>query len=80
MSIVAQRTPRLAEGDVAELIQLLTADLERTIAFAEECRWRAPELAEQAQALSDAAMLLFKETMRSLREDKKRHLVPAPPL
>ena len=80
MSIVAQRTPRPAEGDVAALIQLLTADLERTMAFAEECRWRAPELAEQAQALSDDAMRLFKETLRSLREEKKRHLAPAPAL
>jgi hypothetical protein len=51
-----------------DLITRLSEDLERTIAFAEECRWRFPELRRDADALAADAMALFGKTMRSLRE------------
>ena len=53
----------------ADLVNRLSEDLERAIAFAEECRWRFPELAAEADQLAANAMALFGKSMRSLRED-----------
>ncbi len=52
--------------DPEDLIDRLSQDLERAISFAEECRWRCPELRAQADELAAAAMALFGKTMRSL--------------
>jgi hypothetical protein len=53
--------------DPEELIGRLSEDLERTISFAEECRWRFPELSAEADQLAAGAMALFGKTMRSMR-------------
>ncbi len=61
--------PQRAGQDVAApelLIPRLTEDLERTIAFAEECRWRFPELQAEADELAEKAMALFSKSVRSL--------------
>jgi len=55
-----------------ELITRLSEDLERTIAFAEECRWRFPEHQAEADRLAAEAMALFGKAMRSLR-DRDEH-------
>jgi hypothetical protein len=55
-----------------ELITHLSEDLERTIAFAEECRWRFPELRGDADQLAAEAMALFGKAMRSLRARDER--------
>ena len=52
--------------DPEELVDRLSQDLERTISFAEECRWRFPELSAEADQLAAEAMALFGKTMRSL--------------
>ncbi len=49
-----------------DLVNRLSEDLERTISFAEECRWRFPELSAEADQLAAGAMALFGKTMRSL--------------
>lgn len=51
-----------------DLISRLSEDLERTISFAEECRWRFPELSAEAEKLTAGAMALFGKTMRSLHD------------
>ena len=53
--------------DPEELVDRLSHDLERAISFAEECRWRFPELTAEADQLAAGAMALFGKTMRSLR-------------
>ena len=62
--------PQRAMGTLAldpeELVDRLSQDLERTISFAEECRWRFPELSAEADQLAAGAMALFGKTMRSL--------------
>jgi len=50
-----------------ELVARLSENLERTIAFAEECRWRFPELSQEADRLSAGAMALFGKSLRALR-------------
>lgn len=50
-----------------ELVARLSVDMERAIAFAEDCRWHCPELSAQADALAEAAMALFGQAVRSLR-------------
>lgn len=61
-----QRAKRALAVDSEELIARLSEDLEGTIAFAEECRWRFPELGAEAEHLSTTAMALFARAMRSL--------------
>lgn len=58
--------------DPQELITRLSEDLERAIAFAEECRWRFPELHAEAEQLSAQAMALFGKAMRSMQESDAR--------
>ncbi|HSE07269.1 MAG TPA: hypothetical protein VLB29_01275 [Nocardioidaceae bacterium] len=53
--------------DPEEFVDRLSLDLERAISFAEECRWRFPELSAEADQLTAGAMALFGKTMRSLR-------------
>ena len=69
---MSQLPPQRARGDLPvqpeELIVRLSLDLERTLSFAEECRWRFPELSAEAERLAEGAMALFGKTMRSLRE------------
>lgn len=63
---------RAADGravDPEELITRLSEDLERTIAFAEECRWRFPELQAEAEQLAACAMALFGKSVRSLHAE-----------
>lgn len=50
-----------------ELIARLSESLERTISFAEECRWRFPELSAEADQLAAGAMALFGKSIQSLR-------------
>jgi hypothetical protein len=66
-----QRTTALTL-DPEELIGRLSEDLERTISFAEECRWRFPELSAEADQLTAGAMALFGKTMRSMREAERQ--------
>jgi hypothetical protein len=61
-----QRTMPALVVDPEVLVHRLSEDLERTISFAEECRWRFPELSAEAEQLSARAMALFGKTMRSL--------------
>lgn len=49
-----------------ELINRLSENLEHTISFAEECRWRFPELSADADRLATSAMALFSKTVRSM--------------
>jgi len=56
--------------DPEELIRRMSEDLERAISFAEECRWRVPELSAEADELTAGAMALFGKTMRSLQDDR----------
>jgi hypothetical protein len=62
-----QGSAAAATLDPEELIGRLSHDLERTISFAEECRWRFPELSAEADQLAAEAMALFGKTMRSMR-------------
>lgn len=59
-----QRATLTAEPE--ELINRLSENLEQTISFAEECRWRFPELSTDAEELAAAALALFSKTLRSL--------------
>ncbi|HEX6876196.1 MAG TPA: hypothetical protein VF165_11110 [Nocardioidaceae bacterium] len=45
----------------------MSESLERTISFAEECRWRFPELSAEADQLAAGAMALFGKSIQSLR-------------
>jgi hypothetical protein len=67
---VRQVPPQRAANDLAAdpeaLISRLSEDLERTIAFAEECRWRFPELQAEADELAANAMALFSKSVRSM--------------
>lgn len=49
------------------LVARLSEDMERAIAFAEDCRWHCPELSAKADALAADAMALFGQALRSLR-------------
>lgn len=69
MSHVPPQGPACLTIEPADLVNRLSEDLERAIAFAEECRWRFPELAAEADQLAAHAMALFGKSMRSLRED-----------
>lgn len=66
-----QVPPQRAANDLAAdpevLISRLSEDLERTIAFAEECRWRFPELQAEADQLAANAMALFSKSVRSMK-------------
>jgi hypothetical protein len=62
-----QRATAALTLDPEDLIGRLSEDLERTISFAEECRWRFPELSAEADQLAAGAMALFGKTMRSMR-------------
>jgi hypothetical protein len=64
--VTSQRSTALTL-DPEELVGRLSEDLERTISFAEECRWRFPELSAEADQLAAGAMALFGKTMRSMR-------------
>lgn len=64
-----QRATACLTVEPADLVNRLSEDLERAIAFAEECRWRFPELAAEADQLAANAMALFGKSMRSMRED-----------
>ena len=68
---MSQVPPQRASGGLAaepeELIARLSESLERTISFAEECRWRFPELSAEADQLAAEAMALFGKSMQSLR-------------
>lgn len=61
-----QRAANDQAGDPEVLISRLSEDLERTIAFAEECRWRFPELQAEADELAATAMALFSKSVRSM--------------
>ncbi|HEY0773414.1 MAG TPA: hypothetical protein VGD51_04985 [Nocardioidaceae bacterium] len=61
-----QRAANDQTGDPEALISRLSEDLERTIAFAEECRWRFPELQAEADELAATAMALFSKSVRSM--------------
>jgi hypothetical protein len=61
-----QRAANDQTGDLEVLISRLSEDLERTIAFAEECRWRFPELQAEADELAATAMALFSKSVRSM--------------
>jgi hypothetical protein len=63
-----QRATAALTLDPEVLIERLSEDLERTISFAEECRWRFPELSAEADQLAAGAMALFGKTMRSMRD------------
>jgi hypothetical protein len=67
---MGQVPPQRAANDQAVdpeiLISRLSEDLERTIAFAEECRWRFPELQAEADELAATAMALFSKSVRSM--------------
>jgi hypothetical protein len=65
--LAPQRGVEALAVEPEELIARLSENLERTISFAEECRWRFPELAGEADQLAAGAMALFGKTMRSLR-------------
>lgn len=45
----------------------MSLDLERTISFTEECRWRFPELTAEADRLAEGAIALFGKTVRSMQ-------------
>jgi hypothetical protein len=60
-------------ADPEQLIARLSADLERAIAFAEECRWRFPELRAEADELAAGAMALFGKAVKSMHADPARH-------
>lgn len=66
--------PQRATGALAvepeELIARLSENLERAISFAEECRWRFPELSAEADQLAAGAMALFGKSVRSLRSTR----------
>lgn len=62
-----QRAARDVAADPEVLIGRLSEDLERTIAFAEECRWRFPHLQAEADELAEKAMALFSKSVRSMR-------------
>jgi hypothetical protein len=64
-----QRPTSCLTTDPTDVVNRLSEDLERAIAFAEECRWRFPELAAEADQLAANAMALFGKSMRSMRED-----------
>lgn len=64
-----QRAANDRAGDPEVLISRLSEDLERTIAFAEECRWRFPELQAEADELAATAMALFSKSVRSMHTD-----------
>jgi hypothetical protein len=66
-NVPPQRSMGSLTLDPEELVDRLSQDLERTISFAEECRWRFPELSDEADQLAAEAMALFGKTMRSLR-------------
>lgn len=70
--VPAQRTADVLAADPEQLVARLSADLERTIAFAEECRWRFPELRAEADELAAGAMALFGKSIRSLHADSTR--------
>ena len=63
-----QRATGTLVAEPEELIFRMSEDLERTIAFAEECRWRFPELRGEADGLAAEAMALFGKAMRSMRD------------
>lgn len=67
-----QRATLTAEPE--ELINRLSENLEQTISFAEECRWRFPELSAEADQLAAGAMALFGKTMRSLHRRSSEDL------
>ncbi len=68
-----QRAMGVATIDPEEdLVHRLSEDLERAISFAEECRWRFPELGAEADRLTAGAMALFGKTVRSLHRDGPR--------
>lgn len=70
MSQVApQRSTSCLTMESADVVNRLSEDLERAIAFAEECRWRFPELTAEADQLAANAMALFGKSMRSMREE-----------
>lgn len=62
-----QRVQGAFDVDPEELVVRLSHDLERAIAFAEECRWHFPEVAAEAEALAADAMALFTRSVRTLR-------------
>lgn len=62
-----QRAAAGVAADPEALISRLSEDLERTIAFAEECRWRFPELQAEADELAASAMALFSKSVRSMK-------------
>lgn len=62
-----QRSMASLTLDPEEVVDRLSQDLERAISFAEECRWRFPELSAEADQLTANAMALFGKTMRSMR-------------
>lgn len=64
MSQVPQRAMAALAVEPEELVARLSESLERTISFAEECRWRFPELSAEADQLAQGAMALFGKTMR----------------
>lgn len=67
-----QRAAAAVAGDPEVLISRLSEDLERTIAFAEECRWHFPELQAEAEALAAHAMELFSKSVRSMHAQSTR--------
>lgn len=62
-----QRAANELEPDPEHLLERLSEHLEQTIAFAEECRWRFPELRAEAEQLAADAMALFSKSVRSMR-------------
>lgn len=61
-----QRATAALAVEPEELIHRLSENLERTISFTEECRWRFPELSAEAEELAAGALALFSKTLRSL--------------
>jgi hypothetical protein len=70
MSHVPQSGTGVLSVDPEELVRRMSEDLERAISFAEECRWRVPELSAEAEELAAGAMALFGKTLRSLQDDR----------
>ena len=73
MSHAPQSGSGVLSVDPEELVRRMSEDLERAISFAEECRWRVPELSAEADELAAGAMALFGKTLRSLQGDRTGH-------
>lgn len=66
-----QRSCLTDAQDLGAMLTRLSDNVEQAMAFADECARKAPELAPQAQALTEQAMELFKATVRSLRTQQQ---------